>query len=84
MYTVLIEKHAEKDLESLPKDICQRIIRELISLKNKPRPHNCRKLTGSKNDWRIRIGTYRVLYEIDDHSRIVRIYRIKHRKEAYL
>jgi mRNA interferase RelE/StbE len=41
------------------------------------------KLAGSKNDWRIRIGDYRVVYEIDDARKRVRIFRVRHRREVY-
>ena len=48
-----------------------------------PRPTGCRKLVGSENDWRIRVGNYRVIYEIADEVRIVRIVRVRHRKDSY-
>lgn len=48
-----------------------------------PRPPACRKLTGTKNDWRIRVGDYRVVYEIADEIRIVRINRVRQRREFY-
>ena len=46
-------------------------------------PPGCRKLAGSKNDWRIRVGDYRVVYEIADEIRVVRINRVRHRREVY-
>lgn len=48
-----------------------------------PRPPACRKLTETKNDWRIRVGDYRVVYEIADEIRIVRINRVRQRREFY-
>lgn len=49
-----------------------------------PRPPGARKLQGSgRDDYRIRIGDYRVLYEVDDTARVVRIMRVRHRREAY-
>ena len=48
-----------------------------------PRPVGCRKLTGSKHDWRIRAGDYRVVYEIADVIRVVRVNRVRHRREVY-
>ena len=47
-----------------------------------PRPPASRKLTGARNDWRIRVGDYRVIYEIADEIRIVRINRVRHRREV--
>ncbi|MEK7448974.1 MAG: type II toxin-antitoxin system RelE/ParE family toxin, partial [Planctomycetota bacterium] len=52
-------------------------------LKENPHPLGTRKILGSKNDWRIRVGTYRIIYEIDDKTRTVKIFRVKHRKNAY-
>jgi mRNA interferase RelE/StbE len=43
----------------------------------------CRKLEGLRNSWRIRVGDYRIIYEIADEVRIVRVYRVRHRREAY-
>ena len=60
-----------------------RIIPQIRTLAENPRPPGCRKLTRSKNDWRIRIGDYRVLYEIDEKVRAVRITRVRHRREIY-
>ena len=83
MYEVYIEKAAENDLKRLPTTTFQRIIPHIKSLAENPRPPSCRKLTGSKNDWRIRIGDYRVLYEIDEKAEAVRIMRVRHRREVY-
>ncbi len=43
----------------------------------------CRKLAGGKNDWRVRVGDYRVVYEIADQIRVVRVNRVRHRREVY-
>jgi mRNA interferase RelE/StbE len=83
VYEVLIERTAEHDLKSLPINLFDRIVPRIKALADNPRPAGCHKLTGSKNDWRIRIGDYRVLYEIDDARKRVRIFRIRHRREAY-
>jgi mRNA interferase RelE/StbE len=83
VYEVLIERTAEHDLKSLPINLFDRIVPRIKALADNPRPAGCHKLTGSKNDWRIRIGDYRVLYEIDDARKRVRIFRIRHRREVY-
>jgi mRNA interferase RelE/StbE len=83
VYEVYIEKAAENDLKRLPTTSFQRIIPQIRTLAQNPRPSGCRKLTGSKNDWRIRVGDYRVLYEIDEKTRAVRIMRVRHRREVY-
>jgi mRNA interferase RelE/StbE len=83
MYRVLLERGAEKDLARLSSEIHDRVIVAIQALALNPRPPGCRKLTGSKNDWRIRVGDYRVIYEIADEIRIVRVNRVRHRREVY-
>ncbi len=83
MYRVLLERGAEKDLSRLTSEIHDRVIAAIQRLATNPRPPGCRKLAGSKNDWRIRVGDYRVVYEIADEVRIVRISRVRHRREVY-
>ena len=83
MYRVLLEGAAEKDLRRLSPDIHDRVIAAIQGLASNPRPPGCRKLAGSKHDWRIRVGDYRVIYEIADEIRIVRVNRVRHRRDAY-
>lgn len=83
MYQVLLERAAERDLRRLSADVHERVIDAIKGLAANPRPAGCRKLVGSKNDWRIRVGDYRVLYEIADTIRIVRVNRVRHRREVY-
>ena len=83
MYRVLLERAAEKDLSRLTSEIHNRVIAAIRALGTTPRPPGCRKLAGSKDHWRIRVGDYRVVYEIADEIRIVRINRVRHRREVY-
>lgn len=83
MYRVLLESTAEKDLSRLSSEIHDRVIVAIQALAANPRPSGCRKLAGSKNDWRIRVGDYRVIYEIADEIRIVRVNRVRHRRDVY-
>ena len=83
MYEVHLERAVENDLKRLPTTTFHRIILQIKALAENPRPSGCLKLTGSKNDWRIRIGDYRVLYEIDEKAKAVRIMRVRHRREVY-
>jgi mRNA interferase RelE/StbE len=53
------------------------------ALATNPRPPGCRKLAGSKHDWRIRVGDFRVIYEIAGEIRVVRVNRVRHRREVY-
>ena len=83
MYEVYLERSAESDLKRMPTSVFHRIIPEIKTLAKNPRPSGCLKIIGSKNDWRIRIGDYRVVYEIDEKARAVRIMRVRHRREVY-
>jgi mRNA interferase RelE/StbE len=83
MYRVLLERGAERDLNRLSSEIHGRVITAIRALGSNPRPAGCRKLVGSKNDWRIRVGDYRVIYEIADAIRIVRVNHVRHRREVY-
>lgn len=83
MYEILLERRAEKDLKKLPSELFQRLIAKIQSLSENPKPQGSRKITGSKRDWRIRIGDYRAIYEIDEKEKLVKIMRIRHRREAY-
>jgi mRNA interferase RelE/StbE len=83
MYEVLLERTAEKELRRLPSKVHDRIVEAISALGTDPRPPGCRKLTGSKSDWRVRVGDYRVVYEIADSVRIVRVHRVRHRNEVY-
>ncbi len=83
MYRILIERSAEKDLAGIPRQAHDRIIAVIQALRTNPRPVGCRKLVGSKNDWRLRVGDYRVIYEIADEIRIIRINRVRHRRHVY-
>lgn len=82
-YQVLVERRALKELSKLPTDISRRVTSAIDGLSGQPRPHNSKKLSGSRDQWRVRIGDYRILYEINDKSREVRVYAIGHRREIY-
>jgi mRNA interferase RelE/StbE len=83
VYEVFIERSAERDLRKLPEETFRRIIDHIRALSQNPRPSGCHKITGSKSDWRIRIGDYRVIYEVDEKEKAVRVMRVRHRREAY-
>ena len=83
MYDIFLERRAERDLKALSAEEFHRIIAAIQALAGSPRPSGCRKITGSKCDWRSRVGSYRVIYEIDDTARAIRIMRVRHRRDAY-
>jgi mRNA interferase RelE/StbE len=83
VYELLLSRQAEKDLKRLPAEVFRRIIQEIRALAEVPRPPGCRKLSGSERDYRIRVGEYRILFEIADDVRQVRIFRVGHRRDVY-
>ena len=83
MYRVFLARSAEKDLGRLSADVHDRVIAAIQRLARNPRPPGCRKLVGADDDWRIRVGDYRVVYEIADNLRFVRVNRVRHRREVY-
>jgi mRNA interferase RelE/StbE len=83
VYELLLEQGAERDIKKLPTEIFNRIVPKIKELAKNPMPQRSRKITGSKNDWRIRVGDYRIIYEIDAHAEIIRVMRIRHRRDVY-
>ena len=81
-YLVLIRRRAQEELARLSPEIRLRIYPALFNLGTDPRPPGCKKLKG-REGWRIRVGDYRVIYEIDDAARRVIVLRVRHRSEAY-
>ncbi len=82
-YSVVFARSARKELVALPAKLAQRVLTNIEGLQRDPRPPGCKKLEGSVNLWRIRIGHYRVLYAIDDEHRIVDVIAVRHRRDAY-
>ena len=82
-YQIVFARSARRELDALPRSLGLRILRRIDSLALTPRPRGCRKLVGSTNLWRMRIGDYRVIYGVDDAQRIVDIVAIRHRSDAY-
>jgi len=82
-YTITFARSARKELENLPANIADRILRKVEALVTNPRLPGVIKLQGSKNFWRLRVGDYRVVYSINDFSRTVDIAVIRHRRDVY-
>lgn len=72
-----------KQLQRLPRPIFARVLNAIIALGREPRPSGVKKLVGSTSGWRIRIGEYRILYEIDHSAGTVTVYSVAHRRETY-
>lgn len=82
MYTLFAKPTVGKDLRSINPQEVPAINEKIKSLARQPRQRQTKKLKGV-DGYRLRVGKYRILYEIDDRSKTVTIYRVLHRKEAY-
>jgi mRNA interferase RelE/StbE len=83
IYRIEWKSSAIKELKRIDKSKVPRIIIAVESLVANPRPVDVRKLKGSERSFRIRVGDYRIVYEILDDSLVVCIIRIRHRKDVY-
>ncbi len=84
MYQIFISREALKELKNLPKTIVLKISSAIEGLSSEPRPSACKKLKGIQPAlWRIRVGDYRIIYQIDDTVRIIEVRRIGHRLDIY-
>lgn len=82
-YSALLRPAAQRDLDRLSHSVAQRVVAALLKLEQDPRPRGSKKLSGRENEWRLRVGAYRILYEVDDEAKVVRVFRIRHRREVY-
>lgn len=82
-YQVILKPTAEKQLNRLPKSIQSRIVEKLSALQENPRLSGSSKLTGATSVWRVRVGDYRIVYEIHDDRQNVFVTIIAHRREVY-
>ena len=81
-YRVVLPKTARKALDRLPDEVVTRILDRLAELETNPRPADVKKLKG-REAWRIRVGDYRVIYEIHDRELQILIITVGHRRDIY-
>lgn len=81
-YRVILPKSVQKELDRLPDEVAQRILARLTELEVNPRPADVKKLKG-RSAWRIRVGDYRVIYEIQDRALQIIVITVGHRREIY-
>lgn len=82
-YEVLTSSSADKDVEDLSPTVQGRILDKMEALGGEPRPRGAKKLRATEDLYRIRVGDFRIIYDIDDAGRKVVIHGVKDRKEAY-
>lgn len=85
-YTVQLTPAADRQLRRLfQRDaaIAGRIIQAIVDLEADPRPVGCKKLKGTKSTFRVRVGDYRILYDVIDQQLVVTVVGLGHRREVY-
>lgn len=82
-YKVQFRRSAEKSLEKLDPRSRARILRGIVALADDPRPPGVKALSGQEALWRIRIGDFRVVYQVRDDELLVLVVRVAHRREVY-
>jgi len=82
-YTVRLNARVGKVLNRLPPDMRRRLVRRLEALEDNPRPRGVEKLAGVEELYRVRVGTYRIVYAIRDRELVVVIVRVGHRRDVY-
>ncbi|HXS55618.1 MAG TPA: type II toxin-antitoxin system RelE/ParE family toxin, partial [Hanamia sp.] len=80
-YLIEIKRSAQKQLAKISKPFSEAIYEKILALENNPRPTGCIKLTG-REGWRIRVGDYRIVYEIKDNVLLIIVIDIDHRKQV--
>ncbi|MHB8646936.1 MAG: type II toxin-antitoxin system RelE family toxin [Thermomicrobiales bacterium] len=82
-YEVRFSSAAERHISKLPQAVRPLIVARAEALADGPRPHGVEKMSGEENAYRIRVGDYRIIYEIHDAVLIVVVVRVGHRREVY-
>jgi mRNA interferase RelE/StbE len=83
VYQIRYQPKALKEFLSLDNGLKKRIAEAMEILTHNSHPSGCKKMSGYKNRWRIRVGDYRIVYEIHDGELIILVVRIAHRQEVY-
>jgi mRNA interferase RelE/StbE len=86
-YQVLVTTAAQRDLKRLQKQLTRPLLASIDAairgLGAEPRPQGCQALAGAAGVFRGRVSDYRILYAVDDAARVIRIARVRHRRDAY-
>ncbi|RJP22193.1 MAG: type II toxin-antitoxin system RelE/ParE family toxin [Candidatus Omnitrophota bacterium] len=83
VYTITFKSSADRDLERIPETDRKRIIKRIDLLSYNPRPPGVVKISGKENKWRIRVGKYRVIYEIHDDQLVIIVIKVDRRDDVY-
>lgn len=82
-YRVELTTAAARQVKKLPRPARDRVLDAIEDLAEEPRPHGAKKLVGEKSAWRVRVGDYRVIYDVLDDELVVTVVRAAHRRDVY-
>jgi mRNA interferase RelE/StbE len=82
-YELIVKPSAEREIDRLPRALQRRVVEALARIQQGPRGPGTVKLTGTKSTYRVRVGDWRIVYEIDDSAQTVFITMVAHRREVY-
>ncbi|PIR16508.1 MAG: type II toxin-antitoxin system mRNA interferase toxin, RelE/StbE family [Deltaproteobacteria bacterium CG11_big_fil_rev_8_21_14_0_20_49_13] len=82
-YKLFFDHDVEKDLAKNPKVEVRKVMLKVMRLHENPHPPQSLKLESSDKTFRLRVGDYRTIYQIDEGPKTITVYRVRHRKDAY-
>ncbi len=82
-YSIKIKKSVEKDLRKLPNAVVIRVVEAIEALKDNPYPRQSKKLKFTEKTYRLRVGNYRIIYQVDEEKKEIIVYHVRHRENAY-
>ncbi|MDA8082774.1 MAG: type II toxin-antitoxin system RelE/ParE family toxin [Nitrospiraceae bacterium] len=83
MYRIAVKKSAKKEIDELPDHQFLKVDKAILALRENPYPYpQAKKLKGTDN-FRLRVGDFRIVYSVDEDEKIVTVYRIRHRRDVY-
>jgi mRNA interferase RelE/StbE len=83
LYTVELKPSATRELKKLSRNVQARLVKKMESLASNPRPSRAKRLEGPEGFYCVRVGDYRIVYDIQDDRLVVLVIRIGHRRESY-
>jgi len=82
-YNIHLKPSVQKDLRALSPSLVVRVLKRIERLQDDPFPRQSLKLSGAERLYRIRVGDYRILYEVDTEAQRITVHYVRHRREVY-
>lgn len=82
-YELIFLKSFDRDLRKLDRKLIPVIVEKVFALESNPYPTQSKKMRGTYNEYRLRVGDYRIFYTVDKTEKKITIYHVAHRREAY-